>query len=243
MAYTPPNTFAPGTVCNSADVQGNLDALKVYLHEGVLTTDLQTSPEWIDTNHVQSPNYSAYEGLQHGVTGYQGGQDSGGPLVRATFTSSFLSGAKSGSQDWIPVPQAALRIKCRSRATLVFHFAFELAAGPDDGFSTTARLPAPVDRVAFVAPYFAGYSSIQSSSDLPAFTHGSLPTVNNSNGWNGTQKSPSAPYEVVGWGTRCGTYAVDTGGVGDFVVGLCSFSEVDRVVIINWSVAVEVYYQ
>lgn len=242
MAYTAPNTFAPGTICNSTDIQGNFDALKVYLHEGVVTSDLQNSSKWVNTQHVQSPHYSAYEGLQHGVTGYQGGQSSGGPLVRATFTSSFLSGAKSGSKDWIPVPQAALRIKSRAPGTMVFHYSFELAAGPDDGYSTSAGLPAPDDRVAFVAPYFSGYSSIQGQTNLPAFTHGSLPTVNNSEGWYAPNKSPFVPYERVGWGTRCGTYMVEP-SVGDYVVGLCSFSEVDRVVIINWSVAIEYYYK
>lgn len=242
MAYSPPNTFLPGTICNSVDVQQNFDFLKVYLHEGIVTGDLQNSSKWVNTQHIQSPHYSAYEGLQHGVTGYQGGQSSGGPLVRATFTSSFLSGAKSGSKDWIPVPQAALRIKARAPGTMVVHYSFELAAGPDDGYTASAGLPAVADRVAFVAPYFAGYTSIQGQTDLPAYTQCALPTVNNSNGWSSPNKSPNKPYEVVGWGTRCGTYVTDP-SLGDFVIGLCSFSEVDRVVIINWSIAVEYYYQ
>ena len=241
MPYVPPNGFAPGTICNSADIQGNFDALKVYLHEGVASPDLQNTPAWVEAQHVQSPRFNAYTGLQHGATGYQGGQSSGGPLVRATFTSSFLSGAKSGSQDWIPVPQAALRIRVMEPGTLVFHYSWEMAAGPDNGYSTSANLPAPVDRVAFVAPYFAGYNTIQGQTDLPAITQQGQEVLNNSNGWSGTNKSPATPYETVGWGTRCGTHTAYV-GVGDYVIGLCSFSEVDRVVLINWSVAVEMYY-
>ena len=40
MSYTPPNTFAAGTTLTAADVQGNTDALRVYLHEGIVGADL-----------------------------------------------------------------------------------------------------------------------------------------------------------------------------------------------------------
>jgi len=241
MAYVPPNTFTAGTVCNSTQVQGNFDALKVYLHGGVAVGDLQSSPAWVEAQHVQSPRYNAYTGLQHGATGHQGGQSSGGPLVRATFTSSFLSGAKSGSRDWITLPQAALRIRVMEPGTMVFHYSWEMVAGPDTTFGSSTTLPAIADRVAFIAPYLSNYSVIQGQTDLPAITQQGQETNNNASGFFVANKSPTSPYEMIGYGARCGTHTADV-GVGDFVIGLCSFSEVDRVAIINWSVAIEMYY-
>ena len=222
-------------------MQGNFDALKVYLHEGVATGDLQSSPAWVKAQHVQSPRYNAYTGLQHGATGYQGGQSSGGPLVRATFTSSYLSGARSGSRDWITLPQAALRIQVMEPGTMVFHYSWEMAAGPDNTSTTSTTIPATADRVAFIAPYLASYSTIQGQTDFPAITQQGQETANNSFSPSFIGDSPSIPYEMIGYGARCGTHTADV-GVGDFVIGLCSFSEVDRVAIINWSVAIEMYY-
>ena len=48
MSYTKPNVFVPGTVLTSADFEGNMEALRVYLHKGIAVGDIQNTP-WIDT--------------------------------------------------------------------------------------------------------------------------------------------------------------------------------------------------
>jgi hypothetical protein len=241
MAYTKPHTFAPTTVVDAVDVQGNFDALKVYLHDGVVGGDLKTSAQWVDIQHIQQPVVDPYLGIQHGVTGYQGGQSSGGPLVRATFSSSFMTGAKAGSKDWIPVPQTAIRFQVRQAGILVFHYMWDVIVGPDDGYSTgSGGLPNEEDRVVYVAPYFGGASSTQ-GTDMPAITATAQESVNNRSGWNNAQKSPNRTYERVGFGSKDGTL-VRSIGTGDYVVGMCSFSEVDRVALLNWSVAIEFWY-
>lgn len=234
MAYTPPNTFAPNTVVNSLEVQGNSDALRVYLHDGIVAADLRAS-RWADTRHVQSPVVDSYLGLQHGVTGWQGGQDSGGPLVRASFSTSYMTGGKYGSIEWIPVPQTAIRLSVRRPMQVLFHYRWELIAGPDNAPNDAPRIPDQDERLVTVAPYVGNIllPSLASAQD----------TVNNHRGWGGGSTfSPANPYNIVGWGSHTGTILQTYNSVGTVAYGLCSYSEVDRVAFLNWSVQIEGYY-
>ena len=234
MAYTPPNTFLPGTVVNSVEVQGNSDALRVYLHDGIVAGDLLAA-RWADTRHIQSPQVDPYLGLQHGVTGWQGGQDSGGPLVRATFTTSYMTGGKYGSAEWIPVPQTALRVSIRRPMQLLYHYRWELIAGPDNAPNDAPRIPDQDERLVAVAPYIGSvqFPAVASAQD----------TVNNHRGWGASSTfSPENPYNIVGWGSKTGTILQSFNGIGTGTFGLCSYSEVDRVAFLNWQVAVEGYY-
>lgn len=234
MAYTPPNTFAPNTVINSLEVQGNSDALRVYLHDGIVAADLRAS-RWADTRHVQSPVVDSYLGLQHGVTGWQGGQDSGGPLVRASFSTSYMTGGKYGSIEWVAVPQTAIRLSVRRPMQVLFHYRWELIAGPDNAPNDAPRIPDQDERLVTVAPYVGNIllPSLASAQD----------TVNNHRGWGGGSTfSPANPYNIVGWGSHTGTILQTYNSVGTTAFGLCSYSEVDRVAFLNWSVQIEGYY-
>ncbi len=234
MAYTPPNTFTPGTVINSLQMQENSDDLRVYLHSGIISTDLKAS-RWVDTRHIQSPIVDPYLATQHGVTGWQGGQNSGGPLVRATFTTSYMTGGKYGAVDWIPVPQTALRISARRACHLIFHYNWELVAGPDNAPNVSPRIPDIDQRLVTIAPYIG--------STLGVKTSAAQDTINNHNGWGGSStKSPENPYNIVGWGCKSGTHLQYVSGPSNVTFGLCSYSEVDRVSIINWTVSIEAYY-
>ena len=89
MSFTPPTTFADGTICTSAALEGNFQALRVYLHGGIVPGDIENA-QWIDTRHVQPPSFEPFSSVQHGVTGHQGGNNSG--LIRLTFCTKYLSG-------------------------------------------------------------------------------------------------------------------------------------------------------
>ena len=43
MAYTPPTTFADGTTLTAANLEGNSEALRVYLHQGIIAGDFEAS--------------------------------------------------------------------------------------------------------------------------------------------------------------------------------------------------------
>jgi|DEB0MinimDraft_3_1074331.scaffolds.fasta_scaffold13352_3 hypothetical protein len=233
MAYTPPNTFTGGTKLTAADVQGNLDALRVYLHEGVAGGDLLAG-QFIDQRHIQPPKWDPIRGLQHGVSGWQGGQWSGGSSVRVSFTTSALTGRRyTGARQWVQQPGTGFTLDIRSPATVLFHYFWEAIAGPDDG----SRGPGTDDRYSWTAPYVGNVGLVISSA--------SQETVNNTNGWeNGASgyKGADSPYSYIGYGQHDGVYLDTTTGPQRYTVGLCSLSTIDRTAHLNWGVAVEVTY-
>jgi len=232
MAYTPPNSFSAGTALTSSNIQGNVDALRVYLHEGVVPADLRNA-QFIDGRHVQPPLYDPIRGLQHGVTGYQGGQWSGGAAVRVTFATSALTGRRyTGASKFEVLPGTAFSLDIRAPATCLFHYWFELEAGPDDG----ARGPGTDERYTYVAPYVGDVGLVISSA--------SLETVNNYNGWAATSPPAGAqnPHTWIGYGQHDGVHLHTSTGPQRYTVGLAALSFIDRTAILNWGVAVEVTY-
>jgi hypothetical protein len=85
MPYSPPNTFTTKLV--ASEFSGNSDALRVYLHEGIPTGDIAAADQFQTRHIVGPPLYDPTSGIQHGVTGHQGGLVSTSSLTRLTFTS------------------------------------------------------------------------------------------------------------------------------------------------------------
>jgi hypothetical protein len=233
MAYTKPNTFANGTALTAADVQGNTDALRVYLHEGISGADLLAG-KFVDRRHVQQPGYNAITGVQHGVSGHQGGQWSGGSTVRVTFSTSALTGRRyTGAQRWEQVPGTSFQVDVRGASTVLFHWFIEVEAGPDDG----SRGPGTDERYVWFAPYVGNTSLIVPTAGQEV--------VNNYNGWeNGTANAYGAdqPYTYLGYGAHNGVYLDTTTGPTRYTIGLGTLSYIERVSVLNWGVAIEVTY-
>lgn len=233
MAYTKPNTFVQGTTLTSADVQGNTDALRIYLHEGVVGGDLLAS-QWADGRHIQQPQFDPIRGLQHGVTGWQGGQWSGGSTVRVTFSTSALTGRRyTGAQQWEHVPGTSFSLNIRGPATILFHWFVEVEAGPDDGI----RGPGTDERYVWFAPYIDNLS-------LPQRTAGAE-VINNYNGWEGgtlNAYGADQPYNYLGYGHQTGVYLDTTTGPQVYTIGLATLSYIERVSVLNWGIAIEVTY-
>jgi hypothetical protein len=233
MAYTKPNTFVQGTTLTSADVQGNTDALRIYLHEGVVGGDLLAS-KWADGRHIQQPQFDPIRGLQHGVTGWQGGQWSGGSTVRVTFSTSALTGRRyTGAQQWEHVPGTSFSLNIRGPATILFHWFVEVEAGPDDG----SRGPGTDERYVWFAPYIDNLTTPQQTAGAEV--------VNNYNGWEGgTSNAYGAdqPYNYLGYGHQTGVYLDTATGPKSYTIGLATLSYIERVSVLNWGVAIEVTY-
>lgn len=237
MAFSPPTTFVDGTVLTAAALEGNEEALRVYLHRGVISTDLLNT-KWIDTRHIQPPEVSPFEGLQHGVSGYQGGQWAGGAEVRLTFATKFLSG--SGRQDSNLVhhlPQSSFSLAIRRSAKILFHYWWDLENGPDE--STASYQVAEELRQVFIIPWLGSAPAATTS-----YTQWAQETRNNA--WGLQSSSPigtQEPYTTQGgYGSRQGTMAIDYNAVGTATFGLAIHSRTDRCGIVNWGVAVEAFY-
>jgi len=236
MSYTPPNTFADGTICTSAALEGNAEALRVYLHRGIVPADVQAA-KWIDTRHTQPPAYEPYSGVQHGVTGHQGGSNSG--MVRLTFCTKYLtSQGRTGSTAFEVIPSTAVTIDLRRSCTVAFHYWFEIESGPDK--STPGFQNATTARGVWVAPYLNDPSSAYSAYRGHAQEGHNMSL---SNAWKVSEPiGATVPYTIEGaYQSRDGVL-VKTSTSGRVTFGLASHSQIDRVAVVNWGVAIESFY-
>lgn len=247
MSYTPPTTFVDGTVLTGAALEGNYSALRVYLHGGIVAGDL-AAVQWIDSRHVQPPSYDAFTGVQHGVTGHQGAQWSGGTNINLTFITKYLTGqgAQGGGSSWHHVPNTSFSLDIRRPARCIYHWHAEIEVGPDD--SPGGAQAATVDRHVWVAPYRQITSELDSDVsryDLQMASQN--PTASN---WAVPGSAPFAPigtpirpYPVNGsYSQRAGVKVYDATSAGEQTFGLVAFSRVDRSAVVNWSAAIEIYY-
>lgn len=239
MPYNP-TPFAPSTTLTAADIQGNTDDLRIYLHEGIQAADLDAS-QWVETRHIQPPRIEPIRGLQHGVSGWQGGQTGDGPNARLSFLSSFFTGGgKDGvvPDEWAPVPNAAFTLRLRRASKVLLHWSVEIANGPDDLAHTSGYNWAEEDRYVYVAPYIGNLSTPQMDR---------AQEVRNALAFNSsTPYGTARPYVLGGYGQREGVYLYpgsqdSFASVGSVTLGLCYYARSDRAVLARWSVAIEAW--
>jgi hypothetical protein len=240
VAYSPPSTFADGSPLTAAGLKANDDALKVYLHEGVVAGDL-TASAWVDTHHIQAPVIDSFSGVQHGVTGFQGSQWDGGALVRCQFGTALLTakryGATTADEAWAVIPQTTFSIGLRKTATVVFHWWMESNNGPDDGTGGTGA-----SAYMWVSEYTSS-GALAATGAKAITTSYSQECINNHLGFVPavfTAAGPVIPYTLLGYGNMSGTSVF--GATDNLAVGLAHISQIDRSAIINWGISLEVYY-
>lgn len=238
MSFSPPHTFVDGTVCTSADLEGNYQALRVYLHKGIVPGDVEAA-QWIDTRHIQPPRVEPYSGVQHGVSGHQGGNNSG--MVRLTFCTKYLSGqGRSSSRAFHAIPGTAITVDARRACTMAFHYWWEVEAGPDQ--STGGGQETDTNRQVWVAPYVnrpaTAYSSYRAHAQEALNVQSPLSSL-----WRNPPTGGAAkPYPLAGaYQSRDGVL-VHSAPNGIVTFGLAAHSQIDRVAVVNWGVAIESFY-
>jgi hypothetical protein len=236
VPYVKPNTLIANQPIEAADIKGNDDALKVYLHQGVVSSDLLSAP-WIETRHVQQPVLDPITGVQHGVTGFQGSQWDGGVFVRCQFGTGFLTGkrydATLGTYDI--VPQTAMTIDLRRPATVIFKWWMESFNGPDNGPRSAGN-----DAYIYLGEYQAGglLSGLGVKSAVPEYFS---ECRQNTGGFAANHPGGSQfPYVIEGYGNHAGTLVTSTSG--SLAIGLVHVTNIDRCALLNWGVSLEVYY-
>jgi hypothetical protein len=68
MAYTPPVVFLPTTSINASSIQGNNDALKVYIDGNIQVGDVSTAT-WVRAPHIMRGTYIPLWNLHEFATG------------------------------------------------------------------------------------------------------------------------------------------------------------------------------
>ena len=238
MAYTKPHIFVDGNNLPATDVRGNDNALKVYLHEGVVVGDLENNP-WVETRHIQQPIVEPFQGIQHGVSGIQGSQWDGGALVRCQFGTGFLTGKRYGAsfETNAVIPQTTFTVDLRKRAMVIFHWWMESMNGPDNGPRSLGS-----DAYMYVMDYTI--SSLIPGTGTMATVHSSCQEViQNHVGFQpqNPPAGPEEPYVMQGYGNMSGVRIYSA--VNKLTIGLAHVSTIDRSAIINWGVSIEAYYQ
>jgi len=237
MAYTKPNTFVDGNPLTAADIKGNDDALKVYLHEGVVAGDLK-STAWIETRHIQPPIIEPIPGIQHGVTGVQGSQSRTGAVVRCQFGTSFLTAGRSGTtndESFAIIPQTTMQFTLRKSARILFHWWMESNNGPDNSTASPGS-----NAYMWVTEYDAGGLLAGTGKKSVVSTY-ATECIQNYRAWqNNPPGGPAYPYTLLGYGNMAGTKVFTK--TDTVVVGLAHLSLIDRSAIINWGVTIEAYY-
>ena len=238
MAYTPPTTFVDGTTLTAAAAEGNTEALRVYLHHQVAAGDVSNT-KWIETRHVQPPTFDPVRGLQHGVTGHQGGQWAGGVNIRLQFATKALSGnGRPNNESCHPFPQTAVTFDVRQPAFCLFHYWYELENGPDS--STAPHQVAAAERRVYVIPYTGAFNT----SNVLNQRHRCQETRNAADGLSNSYPVGLArPFVLVaGYGAKQGTFMLDRDTAAATTFGLAIHSLSDRCGIVNWGIALECFY-
>lgn len=247
MAFAPTSFPASGTLL-SATMRQNDDNLRKYLHGGVVSGDIQSSPAWIDMRHVQSPLIDPVSNMQHGVTGHLGGRVYQ-PGERFTMTASSFTrrGRGTANPSWAEVPNTAVTFNLRGVTTAIFHYHITAFVGPD---TTTVSSATALDRRVYIAPYFRAAST--PFKQAAVYENGAFEVRMNVgtvtlNGFTtaGNRSGPAAPYNISGYGQRTGQYLQSLSSVSDgnqVHFGLAHWSLSHVGLITSWSVCVEAYY-
>ena len=248
MSFTP-TPFPANATLAAATLQENDDNLRKYLHEGIVSGDLQSSPAWVDTQHIQPPKYQPIPNVQHGVTGHLGGRvyrpGQHYTMTTATFTRR---GRNANTPSWSELPGTAVTFDLRGTTSAIFHYHFCVYVHPDT--STLAGTPSNTDRRVYVAPYARGAGTpfngglVYKPGALEVRMNVGTSTVN---GFEPTHNSGArCVYNVAGYGQRTGqyfhTFTSPSTATGQVHVGLAHWSLAHAGLVTSWSVCVEAFY-
>ena len=249
MAYAPA-AFPVGGVLQASTMQQNDDDLRKYLHEGVVSGDLQAAPAWVDTQHVQPPRIDPVRNMQHGVTGHLGGKVyRPGEWFTMTGASFTRNGRSEDNPVWSEVPSTAVTVNLRGATSAVFHYHLTAFVCPDTATTGVADL---LKRVYF-APYFR-YAGTP-FSDSAVHEEGSVEVRNNvgdsanpadRGGFSAIRGGPAGSYNCSGYGQRTGAYytsiAASNNRTNEVHFGLAHWSLAHTSLVTSWAVCVEAYY-
>lgn len=248
MAYSPVS-FPASSALQASTMRQNDDKLRKYLHEGIVSGDLQTSSAWVDTKHVQAPRIDPVRNVQHGVTGHLGGRVyRPGEWFTMTGAHFTRNGRSTSNPVWSEVPNTSVTINVRGTTKVVFHYHLTAFVGPD--VTTYTGLADLLKRVYF-APYYRRAET--PFSDAAVHAVGAVEVRNNvgdgsgdRSGFSAQRGGPAGSYNCAGYGQRTGAYYTQvvpgSSYTNEVHFGLAHWSLSHVGIVTSWSVCVEAYY-
>ena len=132
MAFSPPTTHADGDTLEAADVQGNLDAIRLYLSQ-VPSSAVLASP-WVDTKHVVRGEYDPVTNQARMASGIYGGIS---VLNGADFTyGTVYDTLRLGTTVWEVMPGTGMTLEVRRPVSVMINW--WMSAMSSDNFSAGA---------------------------------------------------------------------------------------------------------
>ena len=248
MAFSP-TSFPSSSPLLAATMLENDDKLRKYLHEGIVSGDLQSGSAWVDTKHVQPPRIDPVRNVQHGATGHLGGRVYK-PGEWFTMTGAYFTrnGRSSTNPVWAEVPGTAVTINLRGATKAVFHYHLTAFVGPD---KTTFTGLADLEKRVYFAPY--SRRAEDSFRDAQVYAAGAMEVRNNvgdgstnRSGFSANRGGPAGSYNCSGYGQRTGAYFVDltasSTSTNEVHFGLAHWSLSHVGLVTSWAVCVEAYY-
>ncbi len=236
MAYAP-TAFVDGTTLTSATLRGNSEDLKIYLHRGIGSGDFEAA-KWIDTRHIQPPIREPFTGIQHGVSGHQGGQWAGGTEIRLQFATKYLSGQGRPSSVAVhDFPQTSFEIQLRRDSRILYHYWWEAEVGNDA--STASYQVAAAERLMTIIPFIGTLDNA-----IGTWNSRAVDARNTAYGVGVAYPIGTAETypQGAGYAAKQGTIALEYAAVGSTRAGLAIHSGVDRCGLVNWGCVIEAYY-
>lgn len=234
MGYTAPHTFSAGTPLLSAEVEGNLKALKEYLNGGVAagTADLE-AVKWCETKHITRPVYETIPSTMSFVTGFQGGKSRTYPAelfpAVSRYTTQRMNSATLSLDDaplnYIQNTSVHLKIPTVCRAILI-----QYSVSPVSPYN---NVPAPL----------GGNLRSQYEIYFAQLNPPTLPLTGDSKSRSYTWKESPMMAGLYSWKRFAGQGFFLQEGLqaGDYYIGLIGKSDLPYTIFRHWTISVEVW--
>lgn len=113
MAYTITKTWATGDIIKATEVQGELDAVRLYMSQ--VPSNAVNVSKWVDSKHIVRGEYDPVTNQARYVSGLFGGV---GVLNSADFTYvTVYNTERGGTGTWQPLPGTSITMDVRRPIT------------------------------------------------------------------------------------------------------------------------------
>lgn len=234
MAFTPVKTWLSGDVILSADMQGNTDGVRRYIHK-LRSGDFQIGSTWIDTPNLMKGTYEPTPNRSHLLSGVFCGVVNN--ARNGEFTYSTIYNTNSTSDYYAYVPRASMTLEVRKASTIFFQY-WCTAIGRDNTNATQGVATIGLYKKGLNADGISDVARGSVSRSIEEMAINTDYTIEDGGGIGDTASLPSQLYRYH----QAGTAIVDVPEVGEYSIGLCAYSGSSKFQFASWGLSVEAFY-
>jgi len=237
MAFTPTKVWAPGDTLLSADIQDNLDDLKVYTHD-IEDSAFNGLVAWADSSHLMRGLYEGIPNRYHMISGIWTGYISNSGDGQYTYATAYDTGLL-GDNNYQLLPRASLTVEVRKPATLFVQW-WAGCSTRDNAPS----VPTPSQGAARFWMYKRDLNDPATGVSHPSICRSAEETRPMSTNMireltdvdNDSIPKRSVRYPMAAF------HLFDSTEVGDYSVGVAYYSTTATTQVFSWGVSLECFY-